>query len=565
MQTAQESFSRLPLNAIIPGNNPRRHFDAAELDELTASVKARGVVQPILVRPVGDKFQIVAGERRYRASLVAFGPEGSIPAVVKPLSDEEAEVEALIENIHRADMSVTEEARAAGKCLARNKGDRDETARVLGWPMVKLARRLALLNLTEEVMTALDERKIQTGHAELLATVTQEKQNAALERIIKHSMTVQFVRENIIKKSTKMADAVFDASSCTACQYNSERQASLFAENIGEGFCTNGDCYAEKTAQHLESIRASLTDEFSAVRIIEAGDNISFASLSADGELGVGEEQYAACKGCGDFGATVSNVPGEVGTVTRSICFNVACQQKKIAERIKAEKEASAPIPPTTLAHTGTSAASEAPVATSTSNPLTDAPKKKPAPNATASEASSKVKEYRRQVWNKLAKIGFAADPEKSMSLLLDLALSGDIHHIDRHILAELYKKIAGEAYPKERVFGLNTVTGLPENIRGKLLSAMAVTTIDRISEKQVVEAIAFLGTAISDHWQINKEFLDLLTKSEIESIAVEVGLDAAMGDSFKKALSGKKDDLVKAILAAEFTWKGAVPKVMTP
>ncbi len=170
----QDEMRHIPLALIVPGKNPRRHFDPQKMGELVKSIRIKGVIQPVCLRPIGEKFEIVAGERRVRAALAVYGPEGEIPAIVKELSDNEAEEDALIENTIRDDMSVTEEARAAGKVLARCKGDRDEAARVLAWPMPKLARRLALLELTEEVMDALDERKIQTGHAELLATVPKE-------------------------------------------------------------------------------------------------------------------------------------------------------------------------------------------------------------------------------------------------------------------------------------------------------------------------------------------------------------------------------------------------------
>lgn len=526
--------------------------------ELTESVKAKGVVQPILVRPAGEKFQIVAGERRYRASLVAFGSEGTIPAVIKPLTDEEAEVESLIENIHRADMSVTEEARAAGKCLARNKGDRDETARVLCWPIVKLARRLALLNLTEEVMTALDERKIQTGHAELLATVSKEKQNDALDRIIQHGMTVQFVRDNIVKKATKIAEAIFDAKPCAGCAYNSEEQASLFVENIGEGYCTNGTCYAEKTQCALTGIAAALEEEFPVVRIIDVGDDAAFVSLAAEGNLGVGEEQYAVCKGCGDFGATISALAGSVGTVTKSVCFNISCQQKKVAARIKSEQTA-------TESTTATQEPKEATNGESaqTKQGTAPAPGKPDKIAPSAAGTSNRVKEYRRKIWNKSVKAGLAADPVKAMAYLFGLAMTRDLSKVCDRKAKELYMKIVGTEYPSDKLEGLRSIANLPQDLRDKLISALAVTTVDAVDEDRIINAVALLDTNLTDHWRINAEFLELLTKSEIEAVAVEVGLDKAMGDSFKKALAGKKDEAIKTILAAEFTWTGAVPKMM--
>ncbi len=85
------TMRNIPLSLVVTGENPRRHFDEQELKELTDSIRVNGVLQPILVRPVDGKFMIVAGERRFRASLAAFGPEGEIPASIRELSDEDAQ------------------------------------------------------------------------------------------------------------------------------------------------------------------------------------------------------------------------------------------------------------------------------------------------------------------------------------------------------------------------------------------------------------------------------------------------------------------------------------------
>ena len=547
-------MTEIPLNMIIPGDNPRRHFDPAEMQELADSIRIRGVLQPILVRPADGMYKIVAGERRVRASLAVFGPEGTIRASIMEFSDEDAEEAALIENIQRADMSVTEEARAAGKILARNKGDRDETARVLGWPMMKLNRRLALLNLTEEVMQALDERQIQTGHAELLASAPKDKQNPTLAKIIENNLSVQFVKENLLKRATKLADAIFDKSACVECQFNSEKQASLFSENIGDGFCTNSPCFEEKIVQKLESLKGELADEFPAVRIIEPGDNSSFTVLEAEGNLGVGEEQYATCKGCGNFGATVSSLAGELGKITKSVCFDLPCQQKKVSERIKARKEVQASEENTNA--TGGKATTSG---TANKTPAKKQKTDKPA----ASETSQKVKEYRRKIWNGVAKREFAAQPEKAKAYLFDLAISGDLNQVDRNKLKEIYQRISGTPYPAEHELGLVEVFGLPQDKQDKLPSAMAVASVERVTEKQLTTALRFLEADLGKYWRIDAEFLNLLTKSEIEAVAVELGLDTAMGDGLKKALAGKKDELVKAVLSTQFEWNGAVPKMI--
>lgn len=538
--TAQDVLARVRLDTIIPGKNPRTHFDPQKQAELEESIKEKGIIQPVRLRPVGDKFEIVAGERRVRAALTVYGSSWEIPAIIKELSDDEAEEVALVENTIRDDMSATEEAKAAGRILSRCKGDREETARILAWPMPKLARRLALLELTDDVMTALDERRISTGHAELLASVSKEKQNPTLTKIIGLNLSVQFCRDNLLKKATKFEGAIFDTAGCAACRFNSETQASLFKENIGQGYCTNAECFEKKTTARLEGLQGELLEEFPTVRIIGAGDHASFAPLEAEGNLGVGLEQYLACKSCGDFGATISNLVNDRGSVTKSACFNQNCQHKKVAERITAEKAKN--IPPA-----------------ENQKSLT----KKNVSKPSASEVSAKVKEYRRTIWNGVAKREFVKQPDKSRAFVFSLGASGDLHYVDRSKLKEIYQKIAEAPYPDTHQEALLAVSGLPTENEDKLASALAVATVDKLTENQVKTAVHFLNADLAAYWQIDSQYLALLTKSEIESVAAEIGLDAVMGESFKKSLSGKKDELIKAILGAPFTWKGAIPKMM--
>jgi ParB family chromosome partitioning protein len=175
----------IKVGNILPGRNPRGYFDPSEMTALEDSVKSKGVLQAILVRPRdAGRYEIVAGERRWRAAKKVFGDEYEIPALVRDLDDGEADEAALIENIQRADMSPTEEAEAAAKILGRCQGDRDEASRRLGWSRTTLDKRLALMNCSERVRRALSERRIQLGHAELLAAVTRDKQDAVLEKLL---------------------------------------------------------------------------------------------------------------------------------------------------------------------------------------------------------------------------------------------------------------------------------------------------------------------------------------------------------------------------------------------
>lgn len=571
MQT--DTMASLPISLVFAGNNPRKHFDQTELDELTASVRVKGVIQPIVVRLVteGKRYEVIAGERRYRAAVAAELIE--IPCVIKDITEEEAEELALIENIQRADMSVAEEAVAAGKILKRYK-DKTEAAAVLGWPLSKFSRRIALLNLIPEVMDALNERRILVGHAELLSAVPQDRQSKALQTVIGHNLSVSQVRELLVKVSTDFTKAIFDVQGCQNCHHNSSLQASLFVESIGEGNCTSKDCFEAKTAEKIEKIRADLAEEVQTVRVIEVGTG-GFTKLAAEGSLGVGLEQYEQCKACANFGATVSNLPTDRGTVEMSICFAPDCAQKKVAERIKAEKKAAeaklnpAPAAEPKAAGDGQNVgrstnATEAAAAGPTS--------KKVAAKAKVAALSQKIVEYRRkEVWEKAAKKELAADPAKSRAFLFDLLLTGDAKLVDRDKLVAFFGKIAGSAYPDTDRHAYDKKVGHPElpyALSGeqldKLFSAAAVATVSNseFRDSRMQKLLIFLDTDLTRHFTLGEELLSLLTKSEIEAVCTDLGLDGHVTD-FKKIMAGKRDEAIKAILAAPFTFEGAVPSIL--
>jgi ParB/RepB/Spo0J family partition protein len=241
--------TRLPLAKIKPGQNPRRYFDQAKHDELVASLRIRGMLQPILLRPtpVTDEFVIVAGERRHRAALVAFGADGEVPVIIRDMTDQEALEAAIDENDIREDASETEQADAAVRVLAACQDDRAEAARRLGWSKGKLDRRLALAHLSDAVKTALDERRIKVGHAELLAAVPGDKQGRALETILNAGLDVASTRTALMRMTQGLAGAIFDKTECTTCPFNSASQRALFETHVEDGHCTNPGCYGLKT------------------------------------------------------------------------------------------------------------------------------------------------------------------------------------------------------------------------------------------------------------------------------------------------------------------------------
>lgn len=189
----------LDLNDILPNRfQPRIKFHEESITELAESIKEHGVIQPIVVRPLGDRYEIIAGERRYKASVLA-GKE-TIPAIVTELNDKDSAEVALIENVQRQDLTPIEEAISYNKILDMGYLTQEELALKLGKTQSTIANKLRLLKLDDEVQEALLESKISERHARSLLKLTDKnKQKQMLAKIINERLTVRKTDEEISK------------------------------------------------------------------------------------------------------------------------------------------------------------------------------------------------------------------------------------------------------------------------------------------------------------------------------------------------------------------------------
>lgn len=190
----------LKISQIEPNRTqPRRSFDEEALQELAGSIADHGVLQPILVRPqIYGGYQIVAGERRYRASRMAGLTE--IPAIVRELSDSETMQLALIENLQRQDLSPMEEAQGYRTLMDSYGFSQEEVARTVGKSRSAVANTLRLLGLPEEIKPLLEEGRLSAGHARALLGLNDPKDiEAAAKKIVDESLSVRQA-ESLVKK-----------------------------------------------------------------------------------------------------------------------------------------------------------------------------------------------------------------------------------------------------------------------------------------------------------------------------------------------------------------------------
>lgn len=181
----------LYLDDIIPNRfQPREVFNEEALRELSASIKEHGVIQPIIVRKIGDKYEIIAGERRYKASTMAGLTK--IPAIIRNMDDKEASKVALLENLQRKDLTAIEEARTYQKILELDSMTQEELGRTMGKSQAAIANKMRLLSLPDEVQEALLQDKISERHARSLLNLDKpEEQINMLRKIVERRMTVR--------------------------------------------------------------------------------------------------------------------------------------------------------------------------------------------------------------------------------------------------------------------------------------------------------------------------------------------------------------------------------------
>ncbi len=183
----------LPIELVRANpDQPRRHFDEAELETLTATIRNQGVLQPILVRPAPDaanEFQIVAGERRWRAAQRAG--LRTIPAVVKPLDDRAVLEIAIVENVQRADLNSLEEALGYRALIDRYGHTQDDIAQAVGKSRSHVANTLRLLHLPASVQAYLAEGAISAGHARALLSAPDDQIEPLARRIIEKRLSVR--------------------------------------------------------------------------------------------------------------------------------------------------------------------------------------------------------------------------------------------------------------------------------------------------------------------------------------------------------------------------------------
>lgn len=512
-------LTTLPLSRITKGDNPRRYFDQKKHAEMVASMRLRGVTQPILVRPKGDIHAIVAGERRWRAALEAFGAEFEMPVLIREMTDQEALEAAIDENDTRDDASETEQADAAVRVLAACRNDRAEAAGRLGWSRAKLDRRLALAELSAAVKLALDERRIKVGHAELLAVIPADKQDTALDQILGRNLDVNETRKELMRITHSLASACFDRTECATCSFNSAAQQVLFETHVDDGHCTNPTCFQLKTEaaeviRFEEEERAAKAARIAAVPVVEEDED-------DDNDDAIDETAPSAHS------------------------------QPRLEDTAPSPDGIGTPAPPPA-----------APIKSASSGSAAHKP------TVTARSIAVRTKELRETTWRTALARALAGNAEHARTTILVSAMSGTLSQIKSDTLTSRAGLLVGSSFPDlDFSAQIAAIRALSDARAANVLSVIgAAYAKDVISFAHVADLAKIFEVDLRDSWKVDQAFLERYTKDELKFIGRECGLIEHVGEKrFAKMLASKKTELVTDMLnRIGFDWAGRLPSAMT-
>lgn len=227
-EKAENGVVTLRISMIDPNKNqPRKAFKEESLKELADSITTYGIIQPIVVTKSGKRYQIVAGERRFRAAKLAGLKE--VPVIIREFSDAERTEVAIIENIQRDDLNPIEKAQAYSRLVEEFSLTQEELAKRLSVSRSVIANGMRLLNLSQEVQDLLIDEKITEGHARLLITLPPEQQNEIAAIIVKNNLSVRDTERLVasLAEASKKTKRTRRAKSADLTQLEDELQAMV--------------------------------------------------------------------------------------------------------------------------------------------------------------------------------------------------------------------------------------------------------------------------------------------------------------------------------------------------
>jgi PRTRC genetic system ParB family protein len=549
-----DQTTSIPLSLIdkLPWGSGRKKRNKESFTELCESIKQKGVIQSVLLRPVGDRFELVAGNGRYDAAAMAGLSE--IPALIRTMTDAEAHELQLEENLKRENFSLVDECHNVQELTTFYSGDRDAVAARLAWPVKKVNERLELLRCTDEVLTALENGSITIGHALVLAPFSEKLQTNTLAKVISEKWNVSYLKERAGKAQTAIKTAKFDTTDCNGCPHNSAAQSGLWGCEEQDGACSNLQCFRTKSAEWVEARKLELADIYGTVLLLNEVNESDRNSITPDV---VGDEQFSTgCLGCEKRVVLVDDRVGRtLGTTVENQCIDAACYARCLKantpEIITEPAEAEATSTDTETKTTPKTASVKKAAATDT--------KKAEVKVQTPTKVVDRFKADLRQIAVKR----LAKEPTFNYAMMLASLLRAQTGYKSELFgLAQSFGDVVAKGCQL-------TPAQLKQEMESVIHHMMAVNDdsgsinftnimLKGLSAQDDGKELARVG------WTPTEESLKEYTVSGLIALCHEAKLDAFLdakvAGAFAKLSKQSKGDFIKCILAAEFDWKDFAP-----
>ena len=274
----KNAIIEVSVEDIIPNRfQPRLAFDENALKDLAESIKIHGIIQPLVLRRLNDKFEIIAGERRYKAACMAGLTK--VPAIIKEIDDNKSAEIAVVENLQRKNLTAIEEAQSYKKILDKGYITQEELAARMGVSQPTIANKLRLLNLSQEVQDALLGNKISERHARSLLAITDKNiQVQMLRRIISERLTVRQTDEEISKLLGRPISSSPQPAPASTMQPTKVEEKNIFDTNV-----TNNQSTLEMSKQNTE-INTPNTETFKNTSLNDNIFNINTEEIKSHSE-----------------------------------------------------------------------------------------------------------------------------------------------------------------------------------------------------------------------------------------------------------------------------------------
>ncbi|WP_321367979.1 ParB/RepB/Spo0J family partition protein [uncultured Desulfuromusa sp.] len=589
-ETDNAIFAKIPLDQLMVTEQNARQFNdnnsrlrLSKFNELVASIREQGIIEPVVVREIADdQYQIIAGERRYRAAAKVAADAGiapfyyHVPCMVRQANDDEAFDLALIENLQREDLSPFEAASAFKDYLDRHTDNPDsvsDLAARTGIPAHAIRRQVRLLNLPTEVLNVWGDGTITTTHVEALTRIDdRDICLQVLGECLRRKLSARELREHINGISPDLDKGFFDKTECQTCPSNTSLQSGLFAEEETDGKCINPSCFEKKQSYFLtENWFKSKAAEKYGTRGFRFGHRLGQESREP-----IVAETAERCLGCDQF-ISVLRLTGMVVSMYERTCVGPReCFEELYRQPVDTNEVEKQEVEEIEATRTTTEDLEK-----SADDIIKKDDKKKPVTKKKTAASkpengpvfSAQRAEKHREIFfaNRLPALLATTSPDQAKSqrlVVLALALTSSAARTE--LVAALGSNGTAEDLA-EKIFEI-PLEDLPGQIQRLAIAQVMSTSYSNNSTPAVRQIVGKnYGLELHKDWQLTEDYLRDLKKAEIVKVGEEERINLWNDEkvqSFRrenypnKALMAlKRDELIDVIFNSCADLAGRVPK----